>query len=275
MQGGIIRGVVTTHSPRIGVEARAPDFTRGLIAGIRSLGEEIRSLEPDVLVLQSTHWVSTFPWYTTCLPEYEGVCVADEAPDLIPGIPYKRKGDPELAEAILAEWTSRGIPCGRNDTPHFSWDYGTVVPLQYLDPDGTLPVVNIPVCLMSDLNESANAGDAVRVVAEKLGKRVVMIASSSFAHRLERGQEKWPPQEFMQLDAEFIKMLCDGRIAEAKAYFPEYAKAVVCEMGGRVIGTMLGSLDTSGGQRYAGVQHGPYGQSSASGNASVSIRRLN
>ena len=62
MATNVIRSAITTHSPRIGIESRAPDFTRGLIQGIRLLGEEIRAAKPDAIVLMSTHWVTTFPW---------------------------------------------------------------------------------------------------------------------------------------------------------------------------------------------------------------------
>jgi hypothetical protein len=43
------------------------------------------------------------------------------------------------------------------------------------------------------------------------------------------------------------------------------------EVGGRVHAVVLGTMDETT-ERYIGVQHGPYGQSSASGNASVCIR---
>ena len=132
MPGGVIRSIITTHSPRIGIEATAPDFTRGLIQGIRLLGEDVRAAKPDAVVLVSTHWVTTFPWYATSHAVHEGVCVADEAPDLIPGIPYKWKGDPVLGRAIVDEIAALGVMAGHNDTPHYSLDYGTVVPMQYM-----------------------------------------------------------------------------------------------------------------------------------------------
>jgi hypothetical protein len=36
--------------------------------------------------------------------QHEGRCVADEAPDLIPGMPYRYRGDPEFAAALVDEW---------------------------------------------------------------------------------------------------------------------------------------------------------------------------
>ena len=271
MVGGVIRSIITTHSPRIGIEAKAPDFTRGLIQGIRLLGEEVRAAKPDAVVLVSTHWVTTFPWYATSHAVHEGVCVADEAPDLIPGIPYKWKGDPVLGRAIVDEIAALGVMAGHNDTPHYSLDYGTVVPMQYMDPDMTLPLVSVGTCILAPLDECLRVGAAIRRAAEKTGKRVAVAGSTSFAHRIERGQEKWPPKEFMELDRRYIELLTAGRIKEAKQWFPEWAKQVVTEVGGRVHAVMLGSMDEAR-ERYTGVQYGPYGQSSASGNASVCVR---
>ena len=271
MAGGIIRSVITTHSPRIGIEARGPEFTRGLIQGVRLLGEELRAAKPDAVVLMSTHWVTTFPWYTTCHERLEGVCVADEAPDLIPAIPYKWKGDPKLAGAIVDEIAALGVMAGRNDAQHYSLDYGTVVPMQYIDPNMELTLVSLGTCILAPLDECLNVGAAIRRAAEKTGRNIAMVGSTSFAHQIERGQEKWPPKEFMETDFKFIEMLTSGHIKEAKEWLPRYAKQVAAEVGGRVIATVLGTMDETR-ERYTGVQHGPYGQSSASGNASVCIR---
>ena len=95
MSGGLIASAVATHSPRMAIEETAPDFVRGLIAGSREMGEAVRGLDPDLIVLQSAHWVSTFNWYVTAHAVHEGVCMAEEAPDLIPGIPYRLPGDPD------------------------------------------------------------------------------------------------------------------------------------------------------------------------------------
>ncbi len=271
MAGSIIRSIITTHSPRIGIEAKAPEFTRGLIQGIRLLGEDVRAAKPDAVVLMSTHWVTTFPWYATCQAVHAGVCVADEAPDLIPGIPYKWRGDPVLGGAIVDEIAALGVMAGRNDTPHYSLDYGTVVPMQYMDPDMTLPLVSLGTCILAPLDECLQVGAAIRRVAEKTGRKIAVGGSTSFAHKNEGGQEKWPPKEFMELDRRYIELLTSGRIKEAKQWFPDWGKQVLTEVGGRVHAVVLGTLDEAN-QRYTGVQYGPYGQSSASGNASVCIR---
>ena len=125
---GLIRTVVAPHTPRMGIEEQAPDFVRALIQGQREMGEEIRAAKPDVLIINSAHWVCTFNWHVTCQAEHKGRCVADEAPELIEGIPYHWKGDPELARAILTEFSEANIPGNPNDSAHFQWDYGSWVP---------------------------------------------------------------------------------------------------------------------------------------------------
>jgi 3,4-dihydroxyphenylacetate 2,3-dioxygenase len=66
-----------------------------------------------------------------------------------------------------------------------------------------------------------------------------------------------------------------GAVSEAQAWFPEYSRAVVAEMNGKPLATMLGALQamTDDGAALAGEQFGGYAQSSGSGNASVAVWR--
>jgi len=268
MTGAIVRAVVIPPTPRIGAEETAPAFLQGVIAGARSLGEEIRALKPDLLVVQSAHWVSTFNWYVTCHPRHEGHCVANECPDMIPGVRYSRPGDPEFATALAAEIAALGLPAARNESPHFAWDYGSWVPLHYLDPGQTLPTVLLSTCALATLEECLAVGGALRRVAEQTGRRVVFVASTALAHKLVRGPGVWPPESFQALDRQFIAQLVEGRITDAKTGLRQYCDTVVAEAGGRPLATMLGCLDDKSGARYAGRLHGAYGPSSGSGNAS-------
>ncbi|HEY6336145.1 MAG TPA: hypothetical protein VI113_09690 [Alphaproteobacteria bacterium] len=269
MTGGIIRAGVVPHTPRMGIEEKAPPFVKDVIKGTYAMGEALREAKPDVIVINSAHWVCTFNWYVTCQSEHRGHCVADEAPDLIDGVPYAYKGDPEFGAALVGEVKALGFPCNRNDSAHFKWDYGSWVPAHYLDPESEVPIVLIGTVVSADLAEAMDVGSAVRRAAEKTGRKAAFFASCSFTHKLVRGPELWPTEERQQYDREFIAMLMEGRVGEAKRWFPDYTQAVVGEMGGRNIATMLGCLDET--RHYAGRQYGPYGQSSGSGNANVML----
>ena len=100
---GIIATGIVAHVPTLSRAEITPDFQTTLVDGERRLGEKLRALKPDLWVVVSTHWVSTFNWFATLQPEHKGICVADEAPDLIPGLPYRYPGDPAFAEALLDE----------------------------------------------------------------------------------------------------------------------------------------------------------------------------
>jgi len=270
---GLVAAALTPHTPRIGIEANAPDFARGLIDGERELGARLRALSPDLIVLQSSHWVSTFNWYVAAHALHEGVCVADEAPDLIPGIPYRRTGDPDFAHALAARIGEAGIPAGLNTSPHFKWDYGSLVPLQYLDPEAEVPVVLLPTVICSDLQENMTVGRLVHDTATALGRRAVLVASCALSHKVVRGPELWPTEARQEMDHRFVALMCDGAVDELAAWLPDYSREAVAEMGGRPMAGLIGGLQTlqaSAGD-LTGRQFGPYGQSSGSGNAAVGL----
>lgn len=270
MAGGIAHLIIAPHTPRIGVEANAPDFQRGLIEGLREMGAALRRPEdrPDVIVINSTHWITTFLWFATCQAQHKGRVVAQEAPDLISGIPYAYTGDSAFAHALVDEMKVGGMAVGANETEDYVWDYGTWVPLQYIDPDGEIPVVAVSTVILADLEECLKAGAAVRRTAEKTGKKVAVIGSTALSHELVRGPESWPTEERRDLDRRFIDLLTGGRLAEARAWLPEYAREAVGEMGGRVLAYAVGAL---GEGSWSGRQYGPYAQSSGSGNASIIV----
>jgi 3,4-dihydroxyphenylacetate 2,3-dioxygenase len=271
---GVIAAATVAHVPTMGRAEITPDFQQTLVAGERTLGAAIRrALKPDLWVIASTHWVATFDWLPTCQPVHEGHCVADEAPNLIPGIPYRYRGDPEFGAALLEEFGRANVPAARNDSPHYEWDYGTFVPLSHLDPQAEVAVVGIPTVLMADHAECMRAGGAVHATAKRLGRRVVFLASTAFSHILVRGRHNWPTPERMEADKRFIEQLKAGAIDAAVAGFTAYSRFTGAEMGGRVLATLLGVVQAlrAEGRPLAGREFGEYAQSSASGNANVLV----
>lgn len=269
--GKLVMSAIASHSPRIGIEAAAPDFLRGVIAGEYALGRALRALEPDVIVLQSAHWVTTFTWYATCQARHQGNCVSDELPDLIPGMPYDRPGDPAFGAALVDAVKAQGLLAGRNETPHYKWDYGTFVPLQYLDPEQRIPTVTMGTCILADLDECYRVGVAVRAAAEASGKRVVFVASSALSHKLVRNPAAWPTQKHQALDQRFLGLLSEGDTGAAWRMLDGYAKETLVEMGGRNIASMLGALDGVPAAQLSGRQYGEYGPSSGAGHTNVGI----
>jgi 3,4-dihydroxyphenylacetate 2,3-dioxygenase len=271
MSAGIVMSAIASHTPRIGIEAKAPQFLRGVIAGEYALGRAIAALEPDLIVLQSAHWVTTFTWYVTYQARHKGVCVSDELPDLIPGVPYDRPGDPEFAALLVEEIKAKDLLSERNEAEHYKWDYGTFVPLQYLDPSSRVPVVTMGTCILADLAECFAVGSAIRDAAAQSGKRVVFVASSALSHKLVRDPASWPTAAHQALDREFLGLLRAAKTGEAWRFLGPYAQETQVEMGGRNIATMLGVLDGIPPERLAAAQYGEYGPSSGAGHVNFGI----
>jgi 3,4-dihydroxyphenylacetate 2,3-dioxygenase len=273
MHGGLSAVAIAPHAPRLGVEERVPAFQRGLIDGLKQMGQALRELQPNLFVVNSAHWVATFNWYATVQDPHQGVCVADEAPDLMPGTPYQRKGDPTFARAFVEELKGASIPALPNDSPHYTWDYASLVPLLYLDPDAEVPVVQISTVHQGSLDEAVAVGRLLDRVAQRTGRRVIFIASNALSHALERGPEKWPTPERLEMDKQWIAHLERGEVIRLLEWLPAYSRAAVAEMGGRVLAVMCGALDalhTRVGP-LRGRLYGAYAQSSGSGNASVAV----
>jgi 3,4-dihydroxyphenylacetate 2,3-dioxygenase len=271
---GIVAAAVVAHVPTLGREEITPDFQKTLVAGEHEMGAAARrTLKPDLWVIASAHWVATFDWVVTCQAVHQGMCVADEAPNLIPGLPYRYRGDAEFAGALIEEFGRAGVPAARNDSEHYGWDYGTYVPLKHLDPEAEVAVVGVPSVLMADHAECLKAGAAVHATAKRLGRRAVFLASTAFAHILVRGRHNMPTPERVAADKAFIALLKEGAIDTAIAGFGDYSRKVGAEMGGRVLATLLGVTGAmaADGASLAGRQYGEYAQSSASGNAVVLV----
>jgi len=270
---GVIAAAVVPHVPTLSRHEITPDFQHTLVNGERELGQDLRSLAPDLWVIASTHWVSTFNWFATCQPRHEGTCVADEAPDLIPGMPYGYRGDPDFGAALVDEWKRLEIPAARNDSPHYEWDYGTFVPLSHLDPEAQVAVVGVPVVLMADHAECMRAGAAIHTTAKRMGRRVVFLASTALSHALVRGRHLMPTPERIDADQRLLGQLKRGALSEIVAGFGDYSRAAVAEMGGRALATLLGVTQalSDAGAQLEGRQYGGYAQSSGSGNANLLI----
>ncbi len=267
-KGEIVVGICAAHSPRIAFPEKSGPVWQPLIAAMRRAADTLAERKPDVVVLVSAHWVTSFNIYVEASPRHKGVLTAMECPDLLRAIRYDFPGAPELANAIVERGKAAGMPIIATDEPSYVEDYGTIICLQYLTPKWDVPVVSLPVCLMSTLDESMQLGAAVREAVEQTGRRAAVISSSAFAHNLVRGPERWPTPEEKAVDDHMIELMTEGRLATARALLPTFAHQAQYEMGGRTIATLLGAL----GDGWKGTSYG-YGPSSGSGNPVIIFDR--
>jgi|SRR6185437_12883634 len=267
-KGEIVVGICAAHSPRIAFEEKAGAVWHDLIRAMHRAAGTLAERKPDVVVIVSAHWVTSFNIYVEASKRHKGILTAMECPDLLRAIPYDFPGDPELAGSIVEHGKSLGMPVIATDEPSYVEDYGTIVCLQYLTPKWNVPVVSLPVCLMSSLEECMQLGAAVREAVEHSGRRAAIVSSSAFAHNLVRGPERWPTPEEKAVDDHLIELMTQGRLETARALLPTFAHQAQYEMGGRAVATLLGAL----GDGWKGTFYG-YGPSSGSGNPVIIFDR--
>ncbi len=92
-------------------------------------------------------------------------------------------------------------------------EYGTIVPMHCLNPDGWAKVVSVASPLFASMEESQLLGEATRRAIAQSGERIALLASGSLSHRLlpnkKLGPEAWtsicqrvqPPGRFARTGA--------------------------------------------------------------------------
>lgn len=263
----LLASVVTPHSPKL-VGPEIPGYAAGIRAGAEALGAMVRALEPDLLVVQSSHWATPFLWFVGAETRHRGICRDPDASRALE-LPYDRPGDPVFAARLIELIRADGMPVSPEAAGR-DWDYGSAVPLQMLDPANRLPVVLLSTCLNSTLDEGLRIGGLIRRAADATGRRVVFVASTAFAARMVRGPQLWPPEAALAADRHFLKLVTDGEIAAAKTALPAYAEASNVEMGARPLATFLGCLNETV-EAYRGERFGDYGAITGSGHVSVAV----
>lgn len=144
----------------------------------REAASRLKALEKDVdtIVVITPHGAilgSTIPVYTS--PILEGNFAAFNAPR--PNFSFK--GDPELAIAIVKE-----DPEYISRSPETVLDHGVLVPMSFMVEAGIKkPVLPIAIAFLP-LKKLFEFGKSIAQAAQKLDRRIAIIASADMSHRL-------------------------------------------------------------------------------------------
>lgn len=235
--------VLVPHVPSIIDEKKAPEFQKDVVASMKKLSREIEAISPDVIVLVSCHWPSTFFHYVDCTPVHEGSLTSSEAPDMIKDVPYHFPGDEELGNQLVEAGVKAGLDVKGVNDPYYVWDYGSVVPLRYLTPKGDIPVINLSVTLAASIEETYKWGEVIAQVLRDSDKKCVFLSSGALSHNLVRGRHNKPTVSEHALDKQFVRLIEDRDYESAYSMLPEYARMAKVESGGRHIAMLLSMIE--------------------------------
>jgi 3,4-dihydroxyphenylacetate 2,3-dioxygenase len=250
----------------------------GAVKSLRELGRRARDRGVSTFVVFDTHWLSNFGYHINANAHHRGSFTSHEAPHMIQDLHYDLPGNTALADAIAGMAAEAGLNVMAHKVASLGLEYGTIVPMHYMNPDGWAKVVSIASPLFTTLEESRILGEATRRAIDSSGERVAVLASGSLSHRLwpnkKLGPDAWTSiaSEFnRQVDLRVLELWQQRRYREFLDMLPDYA--VKCNGEGGMADTImlfaaLGWYDFRG----AAEQLCAYFASSGSGQVNVEFR---
>jgi 3,4-dihydroxyphenylacetate 2,3-dioxygenase len=214
------------------------------VRALRELGRRARERRVSSFVVFDTHWLSNFGYHINANPRHQGAFTSHEAPHMIQDLRYDLPGNGPLADAIAAEAGSAGLHVIAHKVASLGLEYGTIVPMHYMNPDGWAKVVSVATPLFTSPEESRILGEATRRAIEQSDERVAILASGSLSHRLwpnkKLGPDAWTSiaSEFnRQVDLRVLELWRQRRYREFVEMLPDYA--VKCNGEGGMADTIM------------------------------------
>ncbi len=201
------------------------------IDGHVEIGRRCRELGVDTIVVFDTHWLVNADYHINCAPHYKGVYTSNELPHFISNLAYELDGNSELGLLLAKEANERGVTTRAHPATTLAPEYGTLVPMRYMNADRHFKVVSVAaLCQVHYLADSARLGWAIRrAIEDHYDGTVAIFASGSLSHRFAQNgtaddyrDKMWSP--FLErLDRSVVEMWQAGEWGDFCDMLPEYA----------------------------------------------------
>ena len=231
--GEIVFAAKVTHVPTMFVSEQ-PGPMQGCrseaIESLRRMGDMAREAGADTFVVLDTHWLVNAGYHINNNVWHKDEFTSHEFPQFIEHIEYDYPGNPELGDAIAARATENGVHTRAHRVATLNLEYGTIVPMRYMN-DGSQKVVSIAAwCLKASVDESRRFGVAIREAVSESDARVALIASGSLSHKIHDNDVV--EQRTFEISSEFNRLVDllvldlwkQGRIEEFLAMLPDYRR---------------------------------------------------
>ncbi len=277
--GKLVLAAKITHVPSMYLsELDGPHkgCRQAAIDGHKEIARRMRELNVDTIVVFDTHWLVNSGYHINCAPAWEGIYTSNELPHFIKNMPFSYEGNPALGHAIAETATAAGVHTRAHDATSLALEYGTLVPMRYMNEDKRFKVVSVSaLCTVHNLADSIELGRAVRkAIEEKFDGNVAVLASGSLSHRFAQNgvseqflHKVWDP--FLEtVDHHVVELWKNGDWKTFCGMLPEYA--VKCHGEGMMHDTAM-LLGVLGAEEYTGKAEvvTPYFGSSGTGQINV------
>lgn len=203
------------------------------------VADEVAALKPDTIIITSPHSVMYADYFHISPGHRATGSFADFGAS---GVRFSEEYDTELADMISELAQEDGFPAGTMGERESSLDHGTMVPLWFIRKKyNSGKIVRIGLAGLP-LTDHYRFGQIIAKVIDRLGKRVVIIASGDLSHKL----QKYGPYGFSKEGPEYDKRIMDvcgnaefGKLLE----FEESLCQLAAECGHRSFVIMAGAFD--------------------------------
>lgn len=227
------------------------------IDGHVEIGRRCREAGVDTIVVFDVHWLVNSEYHINCAPDFQGVYTSNELPHFIRNMAYRYSGNPELGKLLAEVAIEEGVAARAHDQTTLELEYGTLVPMRYMNADDHFKVVSVSAwCMWHKLEESLRFGRAVRQAIEhRYAGKVAVFASGSLSHHF---ADNGTAAQFMhkvydpfleRVDRAVVDMWLRGEWPDFIDMLPMYADKCWGEGGMHDTAMLLGLL---GGRDYAG-----------------------
>jgi 3,4-dihydroxyphenylacetate 2,3-dioxygenase len=201
------------------------------IDGHHEIDRRCRALGVDTIVVFDTHWLVNANYHINCAPHFKGLYTSNELPHFISNMGFEFPGNPKLGQLLAKTCNEWGVETLAHDATTLNPEYGTLVPMRYMNQDQHYQVVSVSaLCMAHYLHDSARLGWAIRrAIEDHYDGTVAIFASGSLSHRFaqnglapEYGFKIWSP--FLEaLDRDVVRMWQAGEWKNFCGMLPEYA----------------------------------------------------
>ncbi len=181
MKGEIVKAAWVPGLPHILSKNKCTQWTE-LANAFTKLGERVREVKPDVIVLFSTQWFSVLGTSFQTNPNPKGLHVDENWYDL-GDLPFNFKVDSALSTQFAEDYKGAGFPTKTVNFEEFPIDTATIVANHFLNPKGDIPVSIVSSWVYADHKAARTLGETMAKTVEKAGKRAVFVASSLLSSR--------------------------------------------------------------------------------------------
>jgi len=186
--GELVLAAKVTHVPTMLLSERDGPLKgkrQAAIDGHYEVARRARAAGADTFLVIDTHWLVNSAYHINANHRFKGCYASNEFPQFIQNLNYAYEGNAALGDGIAEIAREKGVYTLSHQVDSLELEYGTLVPMRYMNPDADLKVVSVAGwCTVHSQEASRKLGEAIREGIEASDSKVALLASGSLSHKI-------------------------------------------------------------------------------------------